>query len=93
MQTFHLKKIWFDKIKSGEKTHEYRRVCDYWNKRIISSIMPGDIICFALGYPPADADEKIIFAIVIEIKTVSGHNTDLKIDETVWDIEFEVISE
>ena len=28
-----LKKKWFDKIKSGEKTHEYRIVKDYWIKR------------------------------------------------------------
>lgn len=34
MLTFNLKKEWFEKIKSGEKTHEYRVMSDYWNKRI-----------------------------------------------------------
>lgn len=29
MLTFNLKKEWFDKIKSGEKTHEYREVKPY----------------------------------------------------------------
>ena len=36
MLTFNLKREWFDKIKSGEKTHEYRVVKPYWEKRIIS---------------------------------------------------------
>lgn len=34
MLTFNLKKIWFDKIKNGEKTHEYREMSDYWVRRI-----------------------------------------------------------
>lgn len=33
MLTFNLKKVWFDKIKSGEKTHEYREAKQYWVKR------------------------------------------------------------
>lgn len=36
MLTFNLKKEWFEKIKNGEKTHEYRVVKPYWTKRIIS---------------------------------------------------------
>ena len=28
-----VKKKWFDKIKSGEKTHEYRVLKEYWIKR------------------------------------------------------------
>ncbi|CDE59261.1 uncharacterized protein BN657_01508 [Fusobacterium sp. CAG:439] len=34
MLTFNLKKEWFEKIKSGEKTHEYRLANNYWNKRL-----------------------------------------------------------
>lgn len=34
MLTFNLKKEWFEKIKSGEKTHEYREVKPYWIKRL-----------------------------------------------------------
>lgn len=30
---FPLKKEWYEKIKSGEKTIEYREVKDYWNKK------------------------------------------------------------
>ena len=34
MLTFNLKKEWFEKIKSGVKTHEYREVKPYWTTRI-----------------------------------------------------------
>lgn len=33
MLIFPLKKEWYDKIRSGEKTIEYREVKPYWNKR------------------------------------------------------------
>jgi len=33
MLTFPLKKEWYEKIKSGEKTIEYREVQPYWTKR------------------------------------------------------------
>lgn len=36
MLTFNLKKQWFDKIKSGGKTHEYREVKPYWIKRFFN---------------------------------------------------------
>ena len=36
MLTFNLKKEWFEKIKSGEKTHEYREVKPYWTKRFFN---------------------------------------------------------
>ena len=36
MLTFNLKKEWFEKIKSGEKTQEYRLVNDYWNIRVLN---------------------------------------------------------
>lgn len=38
MLTFNLKKEWFEKIKSGEKTHEYREVKDFWTKRLRKSL-------------------------------------------------------
>ena len=34
MLTFNLKKEWFEKIKSGEKTHEYREYKPYWRNRL-----------------------------------------------------------
>ena len=38
MLTFNLKKEWFDKIKSGEKTHEYREVGVHWDKRVLNAV-------------------------------------------------------
>ena len=35
MLIFPLKKQWYEKIKSGEKTIEYREVKDYWTKRFL----------------------------------------------------------
>ena len=37
MLIFPLKKQWYEKIKSGEKTIEYRRTTDYWKIRIINA--------------------------------------------------------
>ena len=42
MLTFNLKKEWFDKIKSGEKTHEYREVKDYWTDRLVKEFFEID---------------------------------------------------
>lgn len=35
MLTFNLKKEWFEKIKNGEKTHEYREEKYYWTSRFV----------------------------------------------------------
>ena len=42
MLTFNLKKEWFDKIKSGEKTHEYREVKDYWTDKLVKEFFEID---------------------------------------------------
>ena len=42
MLTFNLKKVWFEKIKSGEKTHEYRIVKDFWTDRLVKEFFPVD---------------------------------------------------
>ena len=36
MLIFPLKKEWFEKIKSGEKTIEYREAKPYWTSRLVS---------------------------------------------------------
>ena len=36
MLTFPLKKQWYEKIRSGEKTIEYREVKPYWTNRIMN---------------------------------------------------------
>jgi len=94
MLTFNLKKEWFEKIKSGEKTHEYREANIYWQKRLWTKIYIGHTICFACGYPKKDDKEKRLYAKVKDFKMYfSGIKTDLKIDKPVFDIEFELIRE
>lgn len=41
MLIFPLKKQWYEKIKSGEKTIEYREVKPYWTKRLEKLWLPG----------------------------------------------------
>lgn len=98
MLTFNLKKEWFEKIKSGEKTHEYRVMSEYWKKRIYNATK-GDY-CFSLkckfacGYPKAGEKGKWLTAEILQItQNVSGLDTDLKINKPVYDIEFELIKE
>ena len=43
MLTFILKKEWFEKIKRGEKTVEYREVKPYWTHRIQSAAYLGSL--------------------------------------------------
>ena len=40
MLIFTLKKEWYEKIKNGEKTIEYREVKPYWEKRILPFFSP-----------------------------------------------------
>lgn len=35
--TLSVKKLWFDKIVSGEKTEEYREIKPYWIKRLTTN--------------------------------------------------------
>lgn len=98
MLIFPLKKYWYDKIKSGEKTVEYREVKPYWEKRLFGNccdVVPYDyqefkdflppIYCFfQLGYKP----ETRIKSHIIKVEIVDGKNTDLKIDKPVYAIHF-----
>ena len=102
MLTFNLKKEWFEKIKSGEKTHEYRMMSDYWVKRInkiLKYLTPKEkregIQCFfCLGYPKADDTEKRLEGRIIKIThLVDAESTDLKCKGFCYDIEFELIKE
>lgn len=87
---FNLKKEWFEKIKRGEKTHEYRLFNDYWNARI-PKLKKGDIITFCKGYPKSDDNDSRLTAIIEKIDIDIGLKTDLKVLEYVWDIEFRLL--
>ena len=53
--TLNVKKIYFDAIKAGFKTEEYRLVKSYWNKRLAKNYDEVHILC---GYPRKDDTEK-----------------------------------
>lgn len=105
MLIFPLKKEWYEKIKSGEKTVEYREVKDYWEKRLWKNqCLPclgiwnyediKDYIfpvecIFQLGYKP----ETRLEAIISKIEIVDGKDTDLHIDKPVYAIHFDLVKE
>lgn len=101
MLMFHLKKEWFEKVKSGEKTHEYRIWNKYWINRIYNHlnlgtyvyIPPNPNIVFTLGYPKKNDKEKIIKAFITKVSVRNGSFTDLKYDGMVFDIQFKVAKE
>lgn len=97
MLVFNLKSKWYDKINSGEKSHEYREVKPYWTKRIENFIRENlsgsefsyPFIEFRKGYPKKDSSDYFVIK-VKSITIVNGLNTDLKIDKPVYDIELDL---
>ena len=53
-----LKREFFDAIKAGTKTEEFRLRNDYWRKRIEGKTF--DKVILTLGYPPRDDAERRI---------------------------------
>lgn len=78
----NLKKKWFEKIKSGDKTHEYRLASSHWEKRLRGA----DIADVRLGYPAARQVERIMRFEIKSISIINGKNTDLAVDADVFDI-------
>lgn len=92
MLIFPLKKQWYEKIKNGEKTIEYREFKDYWNIRLRKVIQELNLCgnpkcCFQLGYKP----ETRIEAFITEIEIINGQNTDLKTSSDVYAIHFKLM--
>lgn len=93
MLIFPLKKEWYEKIKNGEKTVEYREIKDYWTNRLFPDI-PEDLqgeprrCYFQLGYT-----KNRLLAWITKIEIVRGNETDLKIDKPVYAIHFELVKD
>ena len=51
--TLHLKHEYYDQIKFGQKTEEYRLITPYWVKRLVGRRY--DVIHIWRGYPPKTA--------------------------------------
>lgn len=56
--TLHLKKKWFDEIKSGRKSCELRRATDYWRKRLVGRVY--DLVYLWSGYPRGDDTDRLL---------------------------------
>lgn len=52
--TLPLKREYFEAIRDGSKTEEYRLYTPYWQKRLAGSPWPFDRIVLTLGYPARD---------------------------------------
>lgn len=87
---------WFEEIKSGRKTHEYRKATPFWYRRLLSYMQlvalcnSGDT---ALVRPQVQFQkayrknpERVAFEIN-KITIIDGEYTDLKCVEDVFDIE------
>lgn len=103
MLIFPLKKEWYEKIKSGEKTIEYREVKPYWNSRIWNEfrfhIHPSFVgrnvqnvdlhpVKLRLGYT-----KRYLIALVKKIEIVDGKDTDIHIDKPVYAIHLANVKE
>jgi len=54
----HLKRKWWEQIKSGEKTVELRLATDYWRKRLVGRVY--DEAHVYLGYPKKGDESKVV---------------------------------
>ena len=87
MITFNLKKKWYDLIRIGEKTIEYREVKKYWGTRLLNAKLgelfsKRPISCqLRLGYT-----RRCMTATITKIEIVNGKDTDLAISGPVYAI-------
>ena len=106
MLIFPLKKQWYEKIKSGEKTIEYREVKPYWTKRLNGCFtIPAAIqllegirkeLTFHQVFPcklRLGYTKKYLSARITKIEIVNGKDTDLAIDKPVYTIHLADVKE
>ncbi len=89
MLIFPLKKQWYEKIKSGEKTIEYREVKLYWIKRITKIVQQHNYIhdyraCFFEINTPVN---NILFNIPMRCYLQLGYNPDTRLSAEITLIE------
>ena len=106
MLIFPLKKQWYEKIKSGEKTIEYREVKDYWTKRLSPlwneytndhNLAKTWFEFTGFVQPKCKLrlgyTNKYMTATIIAIEIVNGKDTDLHIDKPVYAIHLADVKE
>ncbi len=103
MLIFPLKKGWYEKIRSGEKTVEYREVKPYWKVRLLhNQCLPyGDFKPWTWEeakdyiYPVecylqlGYKPETRLHAYINKVEIVDGKDTDMHIDKPVYAIHLE----
>lgn len=94
MLTFNLKKEWYERIRSGQKTVEYREVKKFWGTRLLKAKLgelfskrPAPCI-LRLGYT-----KRHMTAVIKKIEIVNGKDTDLHINSPVYAIHLADIRE
>lgn len=109
MLNFILKKNWYEKIKSGKKTIEYREVKPYWTKRFrnagcennrgdIELLLKGEIACLHPDISPIcelrlGYSNTYMKAKIKMILIVDGKSSDLHIDKPVYAIQLSDVQE
>ena len=87
-----IKKYWFNVIKSGKKTHEYRNTATWSSKLGGKKKEKYHTIRFRQGQTIKSTDKNnVIYAKILSISITDGKNTDLNINHEVFDIKFELI--
>ena len=89
MLIFPLKKQWYEKIKSGKKTIEYREVKQYWIKRLMNIVQQHNYVhdykaCdFKINIPTNDIYFKIPMPCFLQL----GYNPETRLRADVVRIE------
>lgn len=94
---------WFEEIKSGRKTHEYRQVTPFWLKRIENAFRVKMVRCDRNNIVELEMPEEYMPMIEFQkayrknperiafrakrLTVINGLHTDLNIDAAVFDIE------
>lgn len=107
MLIFPLKKEWYEKIKNGEKTIEYREAKPYWEKRLFRAMLPFTVRTYSnVGIYTEEPvtqpcpcklrlgyTNQYLIANITKVEKINGKDTDLKIDKPVYAIHFELEKE
>ncbi len=107
MLVFPLKKQWYEKIKSGEKTVEYREVKPYWEKRLFRAMLPFTVRTYYNEGIYTEEPVKqtcpcklrlgytnqYLIANITKVEKINGKDTDLHIDKPVYAIHLSNIKE
>ena len=87
-----VKKHWFNEIKSGRKTHEYRDIESWEHKLGRDKKNKYHTLRIRAGMLVKSSDtNNVLYGKILSITEKYGLETDLKIDSRVYDIEFELI--